>query len=841
MDTNTELNTKRGWKRLPRWSRIGVWIIGSIVAIVFLLFGLVTWYVNNNKESLIKQINEAVQEKVDGNFSIGDLDVTLFKNFPNIAIRLNDVSLSDSLYHKHNINLLELEHIYVFVKTRSLFSTKKEVKKITLADGKFNLFTDESGYTNAYLLKGKGQEVKDKKEQPNMYNVNSIGIENVLFDIENKPKNKLFKVLIDNLNGELFSEGKIVTIKTDIDGTIHQLGFNMSKGAFFVDTKVKTRDINIVFDNEKNGLAIDEHPLQLNKSKVIFGAHFSFNPTDKAYKVVIKAEQENFAELRGFLNRHIASKLKDIEIDKRIDAMATFNGTMQYPDTPTVNVHFEIPKSTIRTPFANFTDAVVVGKFNNQYDSTLAKTDENSAVLIEKLNARWENIPVTLDSSLIINFKDPSIIANIKSDFKVEALDDLVGSAFDLRNGTASVRLKYRGPINADNLEGRRADGFIKISNAAMTYLPRNLKFDNSNVHIEFINQDVFLRDVTLNSKQSTLKLTGSGINFLSAYFNDKYKSVFNLNAFSNDIDLNEFKAFLQTPAKSGQKPSTNTNTYRKVNRQLDEILASSDMHFSVNVGKIYYKDFHASNVRAKLNLLSNGITLRDVNVNHAGGNVKLNASLDQSKTNNPIHLDAQINKVKVDQLFKAFENFGITALTHENLKGDFSGDVIVDGNMDNNGNVLPRSFNGKVKFNLEQAALVNFDPLLQIRKFVFRNRNLENVTIKSLSNELTINKGKITIPPMDIITSAIYMKVQGVYAMDKGTDILIEAPLRNPAKDEALIAAGKEPKRNKGIVVHLRAQDGADGKVKVSWDPQKKGLKEAELKQAEEESNKDD
>src|SRR5690606_20188511 len=112
MDINTQLNDKSGWKRLPKWTRVGVWIIGSVVALLFLAFGLVTWYVNNNKESLIKQINEAVQEKVDGNFSIGDLDVTLFKNFPNIAIRLNDVSLSDSLYHKHNINLLELEHIY---------------------------------------------------------------------------------------------------------------------------------------------------------------------------------------------------------------------------------------------------------------------------------------------------------------------------------------------------------------------------------------------------------------------------------------------------------------------------------------------------------------------------------------------------------------------------------------------------------------------------------------------------------------------------------------------------------------------------------------------------------
>lgn len=844
MNNTANQTTVNRWKRLPRWSRISIWSAGVIVLLFVLLFGLLTWYVNNNKKALISQINDAVKEKVVGNFNIEDLDVTIFKNFPDISIRLKNVTLSDSLYHKHQRNLLALEEVYVFVKTGSLFSTKKKVKRVTLANGRFDLFTNEDGYTNGYLLKGKGEEVKDKKEQPNMYDIDVIALENVAFSIAQLPKNKAIQFRIDQLKGLLYSEGKIVTIKTDIDADIEQLGFNLKKGAFLKNTRLRTRGIHIIFDNENNGLVIDEHELKLDNTKVIFGGHFSFDPNNKAYKVLIKAENQQFASLRNLLNTHIESKLKDIEVDQPMDATATFSGWLQYPDTPTVHVHFKVPKANITTPFARFTDASLIGTFNNLYDTTLAKTDENSGIIIEKLQAKWENIPVTLDSSVILNFKNPSIIANIKSDFKVEMLEDIVGHAFDLRNGTAQVRLKYRGPINADNLDGRRADGYIKIQDAAMTYVPRNLKFDRTNVLIAFEDQDLYLREVTLHSKASAIKLTGAAKHFLSAYFNDQYKASFNLNVSSNDIDLNEFRTFLVARTPSANTPKTTTakpSSYRKMNRQLDEILALSDMHFAVNVGKIHYRDFTAHQVRADLSLLSNGIQLRNVNINHAGGNVKVNASLDQSKSNNPIHLDAQIHKVKIDQLFKAFENFGIDVLTHENIKGAFKGAVSVSGHMDNNGNVIPRSFNGKVKFNLEQAALVNFDPFLQIRKFAFRNRQLEHVTIKSLSNELSIDRGKITIPPMEVLTSAIYMKVQGVFGLDKGTDILIEAPLRNPAKDEALIAAGKMPKRNKGLVVHLRAQDGPDGKIKIAWDPQKKGLKEAELKQAEEESNQDD
>lgn len=840
------MNTKalNTWRKLPRWSKISIGLAGVIAFLFVLLFGLVTWYVSNNKKALIHQINDAVKEKIAGNFNIEDLDVTIFKHFPNIAIRLKNVTLSDSLYHKHQRNLLEIKEVYVFVKTGSLFSAKKKVKRVTLANGRFDLFTNEDSYTNGYLLKGKGEDVKDKKEQPNMYDIDVIALENVTFNIEQALKNKAIQFQIKQLKGLLYSEGKIVTIKTDIDAHIDQLGFNLKKGAFLKNTRLRTKDLNVVFDNEKNGLIIDEHTLKLNDTKVIFGAHFSFDPNNKTYKVLIKAENEAFAALRSLLNTHIESKLKDITVDEPMDAMATFSGYLNYPDTPTVHVHFKVPKANISTPFAHFEDATLIGTFNNQYDTAIAKTDENSGIIIEKLQAKWENIPVVLDSSIILNFKNPSIIANIKSDFKVEMLKDLVGNAFDLSNGTAQVRLKYRGPINADNLAGRRADGYIKIQDAAMTYLPRNLKFDHTNVHIVFADQDLYLRDVILNSKASSIKLTGSAKHFLSAYFNDQNKANFNLNVSSNAIDLNEFRTFLvaRTPNANAPKKSTKKpNAYRKMNRQLDEILALSDMHFAVNVGKIHYRDFTAHQVRADLSLLANGIMLRNVNINHASGNVKVNASLDQSKSNNPIHLDAKINKVKVDQLFKAFENFGLDVLTHENIKGAFTGAINVSGHLDNNGNVIPRSFNGKVKFNLENGALVNFDPFLQIRKFAFRNRKLEHVTIKSLSNELTIDRGKVIIPPMEVFTSAIYMKVQGVYAMDKGTDILIEAPLRNPAKDEALITAGKAPKRKKGLVLHLRAQDSPDGKIKVTWDPQKKGLKEAELKQAEEESNMDE
>lgn len=99
----------------------------------------------------------------------------------------------------------------------------------------------------------------------------------------------------------------------------------------------------------------------------------------------------------------------------------------------------------------------------------------------------------------------------------------------------------------------------------------------------------------------------------------------------------------------------------------------------------------------------------------------------------------------------------------------------------------------------------------------------MEHVTFQTLSNDLTIGDGKIKIPSMDIASSAISITVQGVYAFGEGTDISLKIPLRNPQKDKDRRAMGLKPKKNRGVIVYLRAKDGADGKVHIGWDPNQK------------------
>jgi len=247
--------------------------------------------------------------------------------------------------------------------------------------------------------------------------------------------------------------------------------------------------------------------------------------------------------------------------------------------------------------------------------------------------------------------------------------------------------------------------------------------------------------------------------------------------------------------------------------------LNQGSVHLVAKVDRLTYRNFSAENAIADLVLGTSGIEMKQVSIRHAGGSISLNAFIGQNANVNKLTVHSKISNVDVRDLFASFENFGQNAITDDNLRGKLTADVNVTGLMNGAGKILPLSFNGAIDFKLVDGALVNFEPFLKVSKYVFRKRNLDNVTFSDMQNTLNIEGKKILINPMHIESSALTVNLNGVYSFSKGTDINIDVPLRNPKKDELIVDDAIREKRSmKGIVIHLKAVDGDNNGVKIKW-----------------------
>ncbi len=135
------------------------------------------------------------------------------------------------------------------------------------------------------------------------------------------------------------------------------------------------------------------------------------------------------------------------------------------------------------------------------------------------------------------------------------------------------------------------------------------------------------------------------------------------------------------------------------------------------------------------------GIQLSNVALQTAGGYMNMNGNIRHSGNGDKFNVSANIKQVQVDQLFHAFENFGQDGVTAKNLKGVFSATANMNGEMKADATVKPHTMHGTVTFTLNKGALVNFQPLMNIGKFVFRKRDMSNITFEKIQNTLDVGQ----------------------------------------------------------------------------------------------------
>ncbi len=812
---------KERYKILPRWAKFI--LIGLMTFFVLLIIGwfVISWYINHNKKEILTKITAAVSEKIDGNFHIDDIEPALLQGFPNIAIRLKGVTLSDSLYYKHHKNLIDLGSVYIKINVFSILTKHPEILKVTIADGSFYLFHNKYDYSNGYLLKPK--EKKDPNKKGKQININRFGIENVVFTYDFFDRNKQFKVGFKEMNGVIDRDGDMWKINTDTHIHFYQMAFNLEKGGFLKDKDLDA-DLHIQFNTATKKLELPKQFIKVNGTRIKAACIFNFGLKAIDYMIDIDSPSIGFKEGASFLSDTLYSRLDSFDFEKKIAIQMTVNGSFQYPDTPLIHAHWQAEDNVLLTSFGPFNAIKLKGEFYNYHIPGKGRGDDNSAVTLTDLNADYFGIPLRVDTFVLYGLTNPLIKMQMNAKFPVEKLNAIIGNTFSFGDGNADIKLNYSGPVSNTDTFKHSLYGHVILSNASFTYLPRNLPLTKCNVNMTFQDQDLFLNSSSLSTKRSVFKIDGVARNFLNVYLANAAPVLFGLSINSPVLDLNDFKSFINQRGKSG-KLKTKNYKIERASDNFNAMLAKSSMILKVNVAKLNYNHFDADHISANISLINNQVDLKDISLNHAGGNVKADVSLNVAGNSTPFTLHTDINKVKINQLFYAFDNFGQTTLTPKNLQGALSAKMDVKGSLSPTGTLVKRSMSGKVSFVFSKGELNNFEPLMKVQKFIFKKRNLSHVTFEELKNDLDIYEGKIKINPMTISSSAAIIHLEGIYAFDRGTDLSISMPLRNPDKDKKLIEEGKAPQFNKGIVIYLRAKDNDKGEVDISWDPMKKGL----------------
>jgi len=808
---------------MKSWLKISLKIIGGLLVLLVIAWCGAAYYLNKNNEAILAKILDQVNAKVNGTVKVSHMETTLLRGFPGISLSLKDVSLRDSLWSQHQKELLRAEDIDVSLNTLSLLIGTVNIRKVAINNANIYLYTDSTGYTNTSMFRTKNKKKAAEDEESNSsLQVRNIDLNHVNLVVDNQKRFKLFNFYVDEIKGKIkYPLGRWdgdFKLKTKVKS----FAFNTRKGSFLKDKSI-VGNMTAHYDDEAEVIVIDQKPIYIGPDLFSIGANINVAENKSAFSIAIKADQVLYRNLAAILAPNISEKLYKFGIEKPIDVTASIidNGDKTSAD-PLINVKMSVNKNNLSIPSGELTDCSFTGYFSNQDTASKPIGDANSIIRFYGLTANYYNAPIKVDTFTVSNLEKPLAQGLITSKFDLAKLNgSFEEESFKFEKGTADLSLFCQADIDNFLFTKPVLQGKIIVKDATINYLPRNLKLVNSSLDLNFNQKGLNITNSRLQLGKSILNMNCSIANFLNFYYTDPEKIEAHVNLSSPNLNLGEFMPFLG-PRQAKRKKTSSKNAIKEASEQLSAALESSKVHLQLNVKQAIYNKFVARNLNAQISLIGNGVHFNKISVQHAGGYVNFNGKVEQLGAVNRMQFNANISKVSIREFFYAFDNFGQKSITNKNLKGFLSAKVNASGNVTAKGNIVPKSMYGKVNFTLAKAALVGFDPLEKVGKFVFRSRNLSNVELENLNGSLTLRGDKVDISPMKINSTALNFDVKGVYGFNSGTNIALDIPLRDPKKSADIIdKEERELARMKGIVLHLKAVD-EDGEIKIKWNKKK-------------------
>ncbi len=801
---------------MPRWSRIALKTLAVIFLLVLIAYISAAVYVNTHKAALLSSISKELNKNLDGSLSIESMEPALLKGFPGVSITLKNVVMKDKEWSRHQHTLLAAKHLDVSINVLGLLTGAIEIKKLAINDASIYLYTDSAGYSNTSIFKKKNRpDTLDAADDGSSTEIRRFSLSRVKLVFNNEKGNKLFHFNIDKLDGKLNYKGSSWDAKVDLDAFVTSLAFNTRRGSF-IEKKNLSGPFDATYDDETQTIAVKPNTLRIGGDPFEIAAKFLVGKDPTEFSINIKANKILWRHASALLAPNIRKRLDQFDLRDPIDVYCNIAGNMGPGGDPKIVVVSRISNNRLTTPGGVVDSCSFKGTYTNNYVKGRGNTDSNSVVKIVSFKGVYEQIPVQLDTAFISNFKVPVATGRVRSKFAVSKLNSIVGSdLLKFTDGVADLDLRYTASLVNLRLSKPVISGSIKITRADMVYVPRNLRFKDTDIALKFVGPDLFLNNLRVQSGKSIVFMGGSVKNFMNLYYTAPEKIIFNWTVNSPQLYLGEFLGFLNSrnTVKSTKKKKPSGN----FSENLNEVFERSKMDINLRVEKMFYKNFMATDATAKLFVSEDGIEIQRLNIKHAGGSLSVNGNLFQQGNFTRFAVNSTIKNANIRSFFYGFDNFGMESLSHKNLRGSLFSKVRMEGRISGNGILDPHALKGAVAFDVRNAALLDFDPLINVGKFAFPLRDLNNITISNLKGFLRVNGEKVTIAPMKISSSVLNVDVAGIYSMGKGTNIALDVPLRNP-KNDANIPDAKEKanKRMSGIVLHLVATDGEDGKIKI-------------------------
>jgi uncharacterized protein involved in outer membrane biogenesis len=779
----------------------------------------VTLYFDQNKAKILAQINQQIDQNIQGDFQIGDIRHQFLVGFPNVTLVLNSVAIKDPAWKIHKRTFLKAKEIEIRLNPWSLLKDNVEIRKIVINEAVIDIYKDKNGLGNSNIFKPESRKPKSKTQKQVV--IDEVIMNKVTFISENVQNHKLFHFEVVSLKSKIANtEG---SLKSTISLTVlaKSMVFNTKRGSF-IKNKILKGILNVDFIKTQDHISCSFEDLKIGKDPFAISGNFNLGKKNVFYNLDISTTilWKNASNL---LSNNIRSKLNLFNLNAPIEANCKIKGDMNAQGDPEITVMARIKKNQLQTPDGLITNCFFNGKYTNNYVDGKGHTDTNSAIELTSFSGDYNTIPFFISEAKILNFDNPIGTGKFNSAFEVIKLNKIVNKNFLLfSGGKAKINLDFVVDIVDYKINKPFFRGDVNVDNATVRYTPKNITFQDTDIQLHFTEKDLLVQKIKFKNQFNSVFTECTIANFLNLYYDAPEKMVVDWKIYAPYIDLKHLLSALTNTKKKSTKPKKSS-----VSDNLHEAFDKCKVTLELKADKMKYAKLAATN--AKLTLLVNNkkLELKNGSVQSSGGILTFDGDLTPVNQSFYFRSNVKIKDVTIGDFLTSFDNFGIRSFRPNSIRGKLNSTARVSGLINPAGELISKSIQGSAIMQVNNGALVDFSPIRRGWKFAFPFRDLKNIQFSDLSGEFKMKNNKIDIKDLLISSSVLNFNINGIYSFGKGTNLDITLPLRNPKDDiKEKNPTKKAALRNKGIVLYLSVTDDDQNGVKVKVIKNPKNIK---------------
>lgn len=749
-------------KKILKWTGI------SLLVIIILLAATPFLFKNKIKELVVKAINE----KVDATVAFEDVSLSLFRSFPKANVQIDKLSIINKAPFAGD-TLVYMGHIDLDMSVKELFKSDGEpmnIEYIGTKNGIINILFNKDGVGNFDIaIKDDKEKTPDNKEsKPFALNMQNYKVENLRFRYYDE-RSKI-NMVIDSLNHE--GKGNMAANKLDLDTkTTAKLSLTMDK-ANYMNNVALSLDAVLGLDLDKSIYTFKNNKALINQLPLEFDGSFAMVEQGQQIDITFKTPTSSFKNFLGLVPAQYSGNLAsvktegDFTINGKVNglngdnsipkfniAIASNNASFKYPDLPK-----SVQNIVIDTKIINET-----GVLNDTYvnlDKLSFRIDQDVFDASATIKNIADNALVDAKLKGTVNLSNVSKAYPVKLDFPLSGiLKADVETKFDMKSVETSQyeKIQNNGSMSLSGFTylGDQLANPIKINQAAIQFNPSRItlsKFDAV-------------------TGGSDISVTGTLDNFYGFVFKDQtLKGNFNMN--SNKLLVSDFMAPAPPATKITKttEGSEETKTTKTTTTSTDvKIPAFLDCTITAKAGTVVYDNLNLKDVSGKMIIKDEAVTLQNVKTSIFGGQIGVNGMVSTKAKVPTFDMDLALNNIDITQSFTQLEMLKSIAPIAGVITGKLNTNIKVNGNLDAK-EMTPdlNSLSGDFLGQLAQTAInPENSKLLSALTSNVKFLDPKKIDLNKKIN-LTFEKGKVVIKPIDLKYQDIAIKVDGTHGFDQ-------------------------------------------------------------------------